>query len=63
MVFIVLEKACDSAPRETICNTLEAKRVSRSYIWAIRDMYCWYTTCILTVIGDIEAFLVEIRLQ
>ena len=39
LMFIDLEKAHDSAPREILWECLEKKGVSVKYIRAIRDMY------------------------
>ena len=63
MAFIDLKKAYDSVPRETIWKTLEARRVSMSYVRAIHDMYSRSTTFVRTAIGDTEDFLVEIGLH
>ncbi|KAE8675269.1 HAD-superfamily hydrolase, subfamily IG, 5'-nucleotidase isoform 2 [Hibiscus syriacus] len=63
MAFIDLEKAYDSAPRDTIWKTLETRRIPTAYIRAIRDMYCRSTTFVRTTVGDTDAFPVEIGLH
>ena len=38
-MFIDIEKACDSLPRNIIWDDLEAKGILRTYNDAIQDMY------------------------
>ncbi|KAL6563417.1 hypothetical protein OROGR_002376 [Orobanche gracilis] len=54
MVFIDLEKAYDSIPRDVIWRSLEERRVSSPYIRAIQDMYSQARTCIRTPVGGIQ---------
>lgn len=42
---------------------MEARRVPERYVRAIRDMYCWSTTCVRTIVGDKKPFAVEFGLH
>lgn len=63
IMFVDLPNMYDSVLHEMIWTTLEDRRVSRSYVQAIQFIYCWYTTCVRTAVGDIESVLVKIRLH
>ncbi|KAL6545049.1 hypothetical protein OROHE_009956 [Orobanche hederae] len=63
MVFIDLEKAYDSIPRDAIWRSLEERRVSSPYVRAIKDMYSQARTCVRTPVGDTLYFPVEIGLH
>lgn len=63
MVFIDLEKAYDSIPRDVIWRSLVERRVSSLYVRAIQDMYSQARTCVRTPVGDTRYFPVEIGLH
>ncbi|XP_074356653.1 uncharacterized protein LOC141696407 [Apium graveolens] len=63
LVFIDLEKAYDSVPREVIWKSLVAKGVPWIYLRAIQEMYFQVRTCVRTPVGDIYYFAVEIGLH
>ncbi|GJX68366.1 ataxia telangiectasia mutated family protein [Tanacetum coccineum] len=63
LVFIDLEKAYDSIPRDLIWKTLIDKEASRRYIKVIRDTYTSAKTRVRTSIGNMKFFSVEVGLH
>lgn len=63
MVFIDLADAYDSVPYEMIWKTFEARQVPMTYVRAIHNKYCPYTTCVGTAISDTQAFDEEMMLH
>ena len=63
MVFIDLEKAYDSIPRDIAWDSLKARGMSQCYIEAIRDMYDRVSTNIHTPVGLTECFPVKVGLH
>ena len=62
IVFIDMEKAYDSIPREILWECLEKKGILVEYIRAIKDMYKGAKMSIRTAIGDIEVSAIDIGL-
>ncbi|XP_074360380.1 secreted RxLR effector protein 78-like [Apium graveolens] len=63
MVFIDLEKAYDSVPRNVIWTSLKSKNVSWIYVREIQEMYSQVLTCVGTPVGDTQYFPVKTRLR
>ena len=63
MVYIDLEKAYDSVPRNIIWDGLKTKDISRTHIEAIRDIYDGVATNIQTPVGTKDPFLVKVGLH
>ncbi|KAD2393602.1 hypothetical protein E3N88_40579 [Mikania micrantha] len=63
MVFIDLEKAYDSVPRQAMWDILESRGIPQRYIEAIKDTYENAKTNVRAPVGDTDFFLVEVGLQ
>ncbi|KAD3069016.1 hypothetical protein E3N88_36896 [Mikania micrantha] len=63
MVFIDLEKAYDSVPRQVIWDALESRGIPQRYIVAIKDTYENAKTSVRTPVGDTDFFPVEVGLH
>lgn len=63
MVFVDLEKAYDSVPRELLWRSLDDKEVSGTYCRVIRDMYEGARTCVSTPGGETDYFPVQVGLH
>ncbi|KAD7477013.1 hypothetical protein E3N88_00149 [Mikania micrantha] len=63
MVFIDLEKAYDSVPRQVMWDTLESRGIPQNYIEAIKDTYENAKTSVREPVGDTDFFLVEVGLH
>ena len=63
MVFVDLEKAYDTIPRELIWYCLRKRQVPEAYIDVIKDMYKCSTTRVSTSAGETESIQVEVGLH
>lgn len=63
MVFVDLEKAYDTIPRELIWHCLRKRQVPEAYIEIIKDMYKDSTTRVATNAGETEEIKVEVGLH
>jgi len=63
MVFVDLEKAYDTTPRELIWHCLRKRQVPEAYIDIIRDMYRDSTTQVVTNVGETEEIKIEVGLH
>ena len=63
MVFVDLEKAYDTIPRELIWHCLRKKQVPEAYIDIIKDMYKDSTTQVVTNVGETEEIRIEVGLH
>ncbi|KAL2947084.1 hypothetical protein AAZX31_20G050700 [Glycine max] len=63
LIFIDLEKAYDSVPREILWKALEKKGVRVAYIRAIQDMYDRVSTSVRTQGGESDDFPITIGLH
>ena len=63
MVFVDLEKAYDSIPRELIWYCLRKRQISEACITVIMGMYKDSTTKVITSAGETRDFKVEIGLH
>ena len=63
MVFVDLEKAYDTVPRELIWHCLRKKQVPEEYIRVIQDMYAQCTTSVNTAVGETEEVSIEVGLH
>jgi hypothetical protein len=63
MVFIDLEKAYDTVPRNIMWWALQKHKVSTKYITLIKDMYDNIVTSVRTSDGDTNDFLINIGLH
>ncbi len=62
MVFIDLEKAYNSVPRDVLWSVLEQKRVYIRYIQVLKDMYEGASTIVRIVGGDTRDFSISMGL-
>ncbi|KAD4179745.1 hypothetical protein E3N88_28336 [Mikania micrantha] len=63
MVFIDLEKAYDSVPRQVIWDSLERRSIPWRYIELIRDTYAGAKTSVRAPVGEMDSFPVEVGLH
>ncbi len=63
MIFINLEKAYDSIPRDILWRVLEQRRVSIRYIQVLKDMYEETIAIVRTVGGYTRDFPISIGLH
>jgi hypothetical protein len=63
MVFIDLEKAYDKIPRNVMWWALDKHKVPIKYVTLIKDMYSNIMTSVRTNDGNIDYFLIKIRLH
>ncbi|KAD6119585.1 hypothetical protein E3N88_10856 [Mikania micrantha] len=63
MVFIDLEKAYDSVPRQVIWDSLESRGIPQRYIEVIKDTYAAAETSVRAPVGDTDFFPVEVGLH
>jgi hypothetical protein len=63
MIFIDPEKAYDKVPRNVMWWALQKHKISSKYITLIKDMYDNVVTSVRTSNGDINDFLINIRLH
>jgi hypothetical protein len=63
LVFIDLEKAYDSVPRQVIWDSLERRGIPQKYIDLVKDMYGKARTCVRAPVGDTDYFPVEVALH
>ena len=63
MVFVDLEKAYDTVPRDLIWYCLRKRGVPEVYVELIRDMYRNCTTSVNTSAGTTEAVRIEVGLH
>ncbi|KAD4180302.1 hypothetical protein E3N88_28893 [Mikania micrantha] len=59
MMFIDLEKAYNSVPRQLIWDSLESRGIPWRYIEIIRDTYASAKTSVRAPVGDTDFFSVE----
>lgn len=63
MVFIDLEKAYDTIPRDLIWYCLRLRQVPEIYIDIIKDMYKDCMTQVFTNVGETEEMEIEVGLH
>ena len=63
MVFVDLEKAYDTVPRDLIWHCLRRKGVPEAYIEIIKDMYDGCTTEVNTSVGSTDAVKIDVGLH
>ncbi|XP_021992157.1 uncharacterized protein LOC110888973 [Helianthus annuus] len=63
MVFIDLEKAYDTVPRQLIWDSLEGRGLPGKYIDIIKDTYDRTETSVRTPVGDTNSFPVDVGLH
>jgi hypothetical protein len=63
MVFVDLEKAYDTVPRDLIWHCLRRRGIPEAYINIIKDMYQDCTTQVVTTAGETEDIKIEVGLH
>ena len=63
MVFIDLEKAYDTVPRQEIWRSLREKRVPEKYVRLIQEMYKYAVTKVRSSVGETDGFEVKVGLH
>jgi len=63
MVFVDLEKAYDTIPRDLIWYSLRRRGVPEAYVEIIKDMYRDCTTQVVTEAGETDEFTIEVGLH
>jgi hypothetical protein len=63
LVFVDLEKAYDTVPRELIWYCLRKRSVPEEYVRIIQDMYTNCKTRVTTVVGQTEGIAIEVGLH
>jgi len=62
MVFVDLEQAYDRVPRKVLRRCMERRGVSVAYMQVIKAMYNRVRTRVRTLVGDTDAFPIDIVL-
>ena len=63
MVFVDLEKAYDTVPRDLIWYCLRKRGVPETYVSAIKDMYKDCKTSVVTSVGETDEIEIEVALH
>ena len=63
MVFVDLEKAYDTVPRDLIWHCLRRRGVPEEYVRVIKDMYKDCKTSVVTTVGETEQIEIEVGLH
>ena len=63
MVFVDLEKAYDTVPRDLIWYCLRKRGVPEAYVSAIKDMYKDCKTSVVTSVGETDEMEIEVGLH
>ena len=63
MVFVDLEKAYDTVPRDLIWYCLRKRGIAEEYVRVIQDMYHDCETAVVTTVGETESIKIEVGLH